>query len=154
MPRQVSQNEIEVILRAVARFPEGGSVEDIRGALSIALPRRTLQRRLAMLVEQQRLIVEGRTRGSRYRLPIITGEAHISEASDSIEAYGEVYIPITPEGENVKQAVRKPVQHRHPVSYKRSVSNRSSTRRRRLPIPLSRRSSPWCTCHICSRSRM
>ena len=71
MPRQVSQNEIEVILRAVARFPEGGSVEDIRGALSIALPRRTLQRRLAMLVEQQRLIVEGRTRGSRYRLPRI-----------------------------------------------------------------------------------
>ena len=66
MPRQVSQNEIEVIMRAVARFPEGGSVEDIRGAFSIALPRR-----LAMLVEQQRLIVEGRTRGSRYRLPRI-----------------------------------------------------------------------------------
>ena len=120
MPRQVSQNEIEVIMRAVARFPEGGSVEDIRGALSIALPRRTLQRRLAMLVEQQRLIVEGRTRGSRYRLPIITGEAHISEASDSIEAYGEIYIPITLEGENVKQAVRKPVQHRRPVSYNRT----------------------------------
>ena len=120
MPRQVSQNEIEVIIQAVARFPEGGSVEDIREALSIALPRRTLQRRLAMLVEQQRLIVEGRTRGSRYRLPIITGEAHISEASDSIEAYGEVYIPITPEGENVKQAVRKPVQHRRPVSYNRT----------------------------------
>jgi hypothetical protein len=109
MPRQVSQNEIEIIMRVVARFPEGGSVEDIRGALSIALPRRTLQRRLAMLVEQQRLIVEGRTRGSRYRLPIITGEAHISLASVSIEAYGEVYIPIAPEGENVKQAVRKPV---------------------------------------------
>lgn len=120
MPRQVSQNEIEVILRAVARFPEGGSVEDIRGALSIPLRRRTLQRRLAMLVEQQRLIVEGRTRGSRYRLPIITGEAHIREVSDSIEAYGEVYIPITPEGENVKQAVRKPVQHRRPVSYNRT----------------------------------
>jgi hypothetical protein len=120
MPRQVSQNEIEVILRAVARFPEGGSIEDIRGALSIAFLRRTLQRRLAMLVEQQRLIVEGRTRGSRYRLPIITGEAHIGEASDSIEAYGEIYIPITPEGENVKQAVRKPVQHRRPVSYNRT----------------------------------
>ena len=91
MPRQVSQNEIEVIMRAVTRFPEGGSVEDIRGALSIALPRRTLQRRLAMLVEQQRLIVEGRARGSRYRLPNITAEAHVIQAGYSTaEAHVEV----------------------------------------------------------------
>src|SRR6266849_4406546 len=111
MPRQVSQNEIEVIMRAVARFPDGGSVEDIRGALSIALPRRTLQRRLAMLVEQQRLIVEGRTRGSRYRLPIITGEAHIGLAWHALAVHVEVYVPISPEAEVIKQAVREPIPH-------------------------------------------
>ena len=120
MPKKVPKNEIDLILQAVSRFPEGGSVEDISGALDMRLPHRTLQRRLALLVEQKRLIVEGRARSSRYRLPVITAEAHIVEAGDKLEAYAEVYVPVSPEGEAIKQAVRQPVQKRHPVGYNRA----------------------------------
>ena len=77
MPKKVSPNDLDVVLQAVARFPKGASVEHISSVLEVKPPRRTLQRRLALLVEQKRLIVEGRGRGSRYRLPVITGEAHI-----------------------------------------------------------------------------
>ena len=120
MPKKVPQKEIDLILQAVSRFPEGGSVEDISGALDIRLPHRTLQRRLALLVEQKRLIAEGRARGSRYRLPVITAEAHIVQAGDKLEAHVEVYVPVSPEGEAIKQAVRQPVQSRHPVGYNRA----------------------------------
>ena len=120
MPKLVPQADLEAVLQAVDRFPEGASIEDIGGAIEVRLPRRTLQRRLALLVEQKRLIVEGRARSSRYRLPVITAEAHIVEAGDKLEAYAEVYVPVSPEGEAIKQAVRQPVQKRHPVGYNRA----------------------------------
>jgi predicted nucleotidyltransferase len=69
MPRAIPNSELDAICRAVTRFPDGASVEDIRGELDIDLPRRTLQRRLALLVEQGRLLPEGAGRGCRYRLP-------------------------------------------------------------------------------------
>ena len=120
MPKIVPQKEIDLILQAVSQFPEGGSAEDISGVLDIRLPRRTLQRRLALLVEQKQLIVEGRARGSRYRLPVITAEAHSVEAGDKLEAHAEVYVPVSPEGKAIKQAVRQPVQNRRPAGYNRT----------------------------------
>ncbi len=46
MPKLVPQAELDAVLQAVARFPEGASIEDIGGAIEVKLPRRTLQRRL------------------------------------------------------------------------------------------------------------
>ncbi len=43
----------------------GGYLEEILSALEGTVARRTLQRRLAFLVEQKRLIVQGRARASR-----------------------------------------------------------------------------------------
>lgn len=77
MPKSIPQSELDAICQAVAGFPGGASVEDIRGILADDLPRRTLQRRLALLVEQHRLVSEGAGRGCRYRLPAndLIGEA-------------------------------------------------------------------------------
>lgn len=116
MPKLVPQAELDAVLQAVARFPEGASIEDIGGRLEVKLPRRTLQRRLALLVEQKRLIVEGRARGSRYRLPAITFAGETEKSGPR----GETYIPISREGEAVRQAVRQPIQNRRPVGYKRA----------------------------------
>ena len=122
MPKYVSQNELDAVLQAVARFPQGVSVEHLGSVLEVKLPRRTLQRRLALLVAQKRLTVEGRGRGSRYRLPVI--HLHVEEhiVLDDVvpEARVEVYVPISPEAEGIKQAVREPIQHRHPVGYNRA----------------------------------
>ena len=120
MPKLIPQAELDAVLHAVAQFPEGGAVEDIGGVLEVKLPRRTLQRRLALLVEQKWLTVDGRARGSRYRLPAIINEARIIEGADKLEARGEAYIPISSEGEVIKQAVRQPIQNRRPVGYNRA----------------------------------
>ena len=119
MPKLIPQAELNAVLTAAARFPEGGALEDIGGVLEFTLPRRTLQRRVALLVAQQRLTVEGRGRGSRYRLLAVGGEAHIPGATVKLAAQGEVYVPTSPEGEVIKQAIRQPFQNRRPVGYNR-----------------------------------
>ena len=59
MPRAIPQDELDAVFQAVIHFPEGASIEYIRDDLEIDLTRRTLQRRLALLVEQNRLVIVG-----------------------------------------------------------------------------------------------
>ena len=53
------------IIEAFPQFPEGASVGNLSETLGKKLPCRTSQRRLARLVEQERLAIEGRGLGSR-----------------------------------------------------------------------------------------
>jgi len=119
MPKKIPEQELEAITAIVADHPDGVQVKTIRDGLEFDLPPRMLQRRLALLVKQKRLIVEGRGRGSRYRLPVVTGEAHIV-GGVKLEARGEVYPPVSLEGAVIKQAVREPIQKRNPVGYNRA----------------------------------
>ncbi len=123
MPKLIPQNELDAVQEAVARFPEGAAIEEVSSALAIKMPRRTLQRRLALLVELKRLAIEGHGRGSRYRLS--SGDVVVSPPPGRLTLKGyapqvEIYIPISPEGEAVKQAVREPIQNRSPVGYNRA----------------------------------
>lgn len=120
MPKIISETELDAIVTIVAAHSDGVQVGTIRDELEFDLPPRMLQRRLALLIEKKRLTVEGRGRGSRYFLPVISGRANVVLGGLKLEGYGEVYVPITPEGEVVKQAIRKPIQNRNPVGYNRT----------------------------------
>ena len=132
MPKQVSKTELDAVLQAVARFPGGGSTREIGDALNTSLPRRTLQRRLAQLVRQGRVVLEGRGRGSRY-LPL-PGETEVRFSSSMRVAEGRTVqaqafragdcIAVSPEGELIKQAICKPVQSRQPTGYNRAFLDR------------------------------
>ncbi len=69
MPKAIPQSEFEAIYGIVERLHAGASLEDIHRELNIKSSRRTLQRRLALLVEQGRLVLVGRGRGSCYKTP-------------------------------------------------------------------------------------
>ncbi len=120
MPKQISDIELEAIKQAVGRFPGGASIEEISSLLEQDIHRRTLQRRLAFLVAKKELIQEGAARNSKYRLASLMATADLQVPKFSLEAHAETYIPITKEGEQVKQAVRLPVQQRKPVGYNRT----------------------------------
>jgi len=123
MPKKVSQSELDAVFQAAARFPEGASIEEISGVLEISLPRRTLQRRLALLVDQDRLNIEGRGRGSRYRpspREIETRPPRGGFTTKEQAPQAENYVTVSPDGEAIKQAVREPIQKRHPVGYNRA----------------------------------
>ena len=121
MPKQIPEQELDDILTVVAADPEGVRVKAIREGLPFELPPRTLQRRLALLEEQKRLIGDGRAKGRRYRVPVtMTGKGNLVAGSAIAEARSEVYVPISPEAEAVKQAIRAPIQKRQPVAYQRA----------------------------------
>ena len=121
MPKKIPQNELDAILVAVSQFPEGASVKDLSEMLDKKLPRRTLQRRLAYLVDQKRLAIARRGRGTRYQIRKNTIKADIVLPFIEVKGrIGEGYVPISQEGKAVKEAVRLPIQNRQPVGYKRS----------------------------------
>ena len=121
MPKRIPEQELDAILIVVAAHPEGVQVSAIREGLPYELPPRMLQRRLALLVEQERLIAEGQHKGRRYRMPVtISAKDNPVAGSAIVEAYGEVHVPISPEAEAVKQAIRAPIQKRQPVGYQRA----------------------------------
>jgi len=75
MPKSVPQAEFDAICDVVSRFSDGVSVDEIHNQLPVPMPRRTLQRRLARLVQENQLVIEGAGRGSRYHLPSAGGTA-------------------------------------------------------------------------------
>ncbi len=56
MPKRIPEQELNAILTVVAAYSEGVPVRTIREGLPYELPPRMLQRRLALLVEQKRLV--------------------------------------------------------------------------------------------------
>lgn len=118
MPKRVPEQELDAILAVVAAHPEAVPVGAVREGLPYSMPPRTLQRRLALLVEQKRLIAEGQRKGRRYRVPV-TGQAVWVQGSGILKASGEAYVPISPEAQAIRQAIRAPIQERRPVGYQR-----------------------------------
>jgi hypothetical protein len=114
MPKQVPAEELDAILDAVQRFPEGVSVSQIASTLRQKFPHRSLQRRLQMLVDQKRLMLEGAGRGSRYRLPKVE---KAPEPAAGLKP--EVQLSVSTEGEAIRAAVRAPIHERQPVGYRR-----------------------------------
>ena len=111
------QQELDLLVNVIERHPEGVSAEKVLQESGLALQRRSLQRRLAVLVEQGRIRVEGQARAVRY-FPVLQDESTSGVASSSAEAETEPYVPVSPEGEAIKAYVRQPRHLRKPVVYR------------------------------------
>lgn len=116
MPKKITAEELDSVFRIVAEFPAGSAVDEIAGRIPGNIPRRTVQRRLASLVAQQRLVLEGSGRGSRYRalaLPNGPAPSMVMREDPPTEPSASA------EGESVRRKVRAPISERMPVGYKR-----------------------------------
>ncbi len=123
MPKQIPEQELESILEIVTAHAGRIPIRIIRGELAYEMPPRMLQRRLALLVEQGRLVAEGRGKGRRYRLPGDSVVLRAEPGQFAIQGHPaqvEIYPPIFAEAEAIKQAVRAPIQNRQPVGYQRA----------------------------------
>ena len=114
MPIVVPDQEFQQIIDLIALYPNGVGVDELAQKLGARVPRRTLQRRLAALVKQERILPDRAGRALRYRVGVPAGD--VTGALKG-EVAAEVYVPTTPEGEEIKAYVRQPRQQRKPVSY-------------------------------------
>ena len=126
MPKQVPLTELEFIVHTVSQLPDGGSANHIWEALGKAMPKRTLQRRLAVLVKQGRLRRVGRGPGTLYRIPSTQSTAQsappaaVAVLEDHHHLDDELHlIPLSTQGAAVARLVRVPIQQRQPVGYNR-----------------------------------
>lgn len=114
---------MDEIVAIVAEFPSGASIQDVLGANDNTLPRRTLQRRLTLLVNQHRLMRLRRGPATRYLLPapkIGNQTRNSTAARQGQRQTAETYVPISEESKPIRDAIRQPMQMRQPVGYNRS----------------------------------
>lgn len=121
------------IVQTVGQNKDGLSIEALRRALP-DVAKRTLQRHLARLTSDGRLVPVGRARARVYRLstPADGGAAGAERAAPAI--------PLSREGEEIRELVQLPIEQRMPVGYAREfladyVPNRTAY----LPEPLRER---------------
>jgi fido (protein-threonine AMPylation protein) len=119
MPRITPQTELDQLLALIAAQPDGLGIEAIAQALGDRLKRRTLQRRLATLVAQGQVQMQGEARAARY-VRGAQGVAALQAPMGVVQAAGGPYVPTSPEGEAIKAYVRQPRAMRPPVGYQLS----------------------------------
>ena len=121
MPKKIATDTDVRIIAEIGRHAAGVGMNALHSNVEDAISRRSLQRRIAQLVTDGRLIREGKHRGVRYRLAQIIGEGHIAELLPLIKAPAEVYVPLSSAGEAIRAHVRQPRQKRTPVGYDQSL---------------------------------
>ena len=102
----------DAILDALAAAPDGIGIEALQEALP-GIPRRSLQRWLARLVEEGRARAEGSARARKY-LPVA------AQTGRSTTATTEPAIELSLPGGEVRAYVRRPLARRRPVGYQRA----------------------------------
>ncbi len=125
MPNLTPSKDLDRLVQLVAPHTAGLGVEALTAAAG-DVPRRTLQRRLAALVQARRLDLVGLGRGARY---VVANAAQRSPAAQTAlipltaqepgaDYPTDAYVPTSAEGEAIKAYVRQPRHLRKPVGYR------------------------------------
>lgn len=122
MPKVTPIQELDRLVDLISKYPEGIGIDGLLQALDNSVQRRTLQRRLAVLIKQGHLKTIGESRSVRYlHPPRVILASSIAESPSVIPLPEiEVYVPTSAEGKEIKAYVRQPRQLRQPVGYKQA----------------------------------
>ena len=101
---------MDAIAAAVAVAADGLGIDALQATFP-AVPRRSLQRYLASLIDEGRLAAVGNARARRYH-------AIAMRAAGPVDA-AESELPLSPSGREVRADVRRPLARRRPVGYRR-----------------------------------
>jgi Fic family protein len=118
MPKVSPETELNRLLGLIPENPDGIAIDAIAQTLGDAWQRRTLQRRLALLVAQGRIRMLGEARAVRYsRVPPAVDISPSDSAKIKNSAVTEAYVLTSPEGAEIKAYVRQPRTARPPMGY-------------------------------------
>lgn len=117
MAKQIPEKHLEAIEQIVSGHAEGVGIGRILKELRDNLSRRTLQYRLNHLVKEGRLVKEGDSRWTIYKLPMQKGSG--KAAKEGKGAKDEIDILLSEQAKKARSYVRKPVGEREPRGYER-----------------------------------
>ncbi|MHB1273878.1 MAG: Fic family protein [Rhodanobacter sp.] len=119
MTSSVLQDDLNAVFASIAALPAGASIDALQRMFP-QIPRRSLQRRLARLVEDKRLRTEGEGRARRYLVPTAPDMASSSaSASDSSNMGMPALWQPSREGKELRTNVGRPLAQRKPIGYQR-----------------------------------
>ena len=120
MARQIREEDLQAIEEVVRPHPEGRTARQISEALASAPMRRTLQYRLKSLVDNGRLVMDGRGRWAHYRVPqrvrLAIGGGILVGGSAQLQ----ILPPLSDAAAEIRKHVRQPLAARQPVGYDRT----------------------------------
>lgn len=112
------QHQMEMLLQAVTRLPDGASLDQlVTAAGPLAISRNTVIRRLHEMVDAGALVKTGKSRATRYLLPgrpAASSDRQLPLFSDAAE------IPMSKGGRDVRRQITRPTTARTPVGYQRA----------------------------------
>jgi hypothetical protein len=118
MPKVTPQAEFVRLQELIAKHPNGIAIEALMGALNGNVQRRSLQRRLAMLVERGQIQMVGNARSVRYHSVSRALKGVLKEEADQTEQVPPgTYVPLSPEAGRIRAYVCQPRHLRSPVGY-------------------------------------
>lgn len=120
MPRVTPQQELDMLIELIGDAPDGMGIDAIEQKLGDAYQRRTLQRRLALLVAQHRIEMLGERRATRYRRISEAVGRSDAPAQSSLQAPAQDYVPVSAEGADIRAYVLQPRHLRRPVGYRQA----------------------------------
>jgi hypothetical protein len=107
-PQSVLQQELNHLRAVLEKYPKGALITEIEKEITtLPLERRTLQRRLSLLIDRQLVQKEGHGVSTRYSLL-----DHSTEEDESP-------IPLRDASKEAQNQIRKPVRLRPPIGYQR-----------------------------------
>ena len=108
--------DFETLLAAVAQFPDGASLEQLKDAAALPVSERTLIRRLAEMVASEKLHKTGEKRAARY---VTTGKPAAAASLARPNEQPDLFVPVSRAGSDILRLVAQPIQARKPVGYNR-----------------------------------
>ena len=113
------KNALAMIEAVVRANPYGMAAPEILRALAMPVPPRTLQYRLKQLVTRNRLIMDGKGRWARYRMPDASLDTALRLDAQDAQDTNEPIIALSEAGISVRNYVRQSMAARKPVGYDR-----------------------------------
>lgn len=120
MPRVTPAQELDMLVELIGHAPDAMGIDTIEQKLDHRYQRRTLQRRLALLVEQQRIEILGGRRAARYRRISETAGPADALAQPSLQVPAQDYVAVSPAGADIRAYVSQPRHLRSPVGYRQA----------------------------------
>lgn len=114
MPKHIEEQDLKAIERQIAVYHKGIGITELEAVLAatgIVMNRRSLLRRMSLLIENRRIRATGAFKGRVY-WPLTADVSGNQELEESL-------IPLSEAGREIRSYVSQSIQRREPIGYRR-----------------------------------